>query len=266
MDFVDYIYGVYISSGFRYVYIDNPKTGCTSLKSALAELEVHHAAQSGDGREKQPLRWYTTNPVPIDPNPYDPEVIHGKASPLKRSQPLVPEPTLSNLVSRGFRFISFVRNPYTRLVSCYLNKIDPHLKAGSWRIRHAFGVDGFPASFAGFVRSIVLQPNRSMNPHWRPQVANLHYPAIPYTFLGRFEHYARDFGKIFELIGVPGPEVPSARHLNPSTGPFRLRDYYDETTQALVYTRYRADFEAFGYPEALPTEEPGNSSTGEAHR
>lgn len=82
---------------------------------------------------------------------------------------------------------------------------------------------------------------------------NLLYGTIPYTFIGRFETFAEDVVRAFATLGVTGAAVPMLRHLNKSRQPGAgLHDFYDQELQDLVYRRYRADFEAFGYAYGLP--------------
>ncbi len=220
------------SERYRYVYINNPKTGCSTLKTALVELEL------GDAKHSIDLS--------------DPRSIHGEPSPLRQHPPIWPSPTLSRLVQQGYTFVSFTRNPYTRLVSCYLDKIANNVL--DWPlIFHDLPSQRQPESFAEFVHQIVPQADLEMNPHWRPQVANLLFGQIPYTFIGRFEAYAEDFVRAFAAIGVIGEAVPKLRHLNKSHSQgVDLSEFYDEELHTLVYQRYRADFEAFGYAYALP--------------
>lgn len=223
-----FCYSGFVSERFRYVYINNPKTGCTSLKSALVELETRDTGAAVDA--------------------FDTRTIHGPASPLKRYLPLVPSLTLTQRLRRGYAFVSFVRNPYTRLLSCYLDKIvrrhEPTLRA--------LPGPGVPDDFPGFVRQIVAQPDRAMDIHWRPQTANLHHDRIAYTFLGRFETYDTDYARVFEVLAIPPDRRPPPRHLNPTGRSGRvLRDFYTPEIQDLVYERYQADFAVYGYGHAL---------------
>jgi hypothetical protein len=70
--------------------------------------------------------------------------------------------------------------------------------------------------------------------------------------LGRFEIYAEAYANVWTTLGV-GEAAPVLRHLNKSRREnLCLSDYYDATLQDLVYRRYRADFDAFGYAPGLP--------------
>lgn len=228
----DFIFGIYISSRYRYVYIDNPKTGCTSLKSAMAELELR-------GRES-------------DLDPLNLDVIHYDSSPLKSFVPIFPSPTLSNLVKNNYRFITFVRNPYQRLLSCYLNKFDNSTAKDNPQARR-MPRGAAPGSFAEFIGAVIGQTDHDMDPHWRSQSINIHYSRIPYAYVGRFENYALDYATTFQKLTIPAGEIPPLRHLNKTeAGRASLHEFYDKKSQDAVYARYRDDFMNFGYPYELP--------------
>lgn len=233
MRFEQLIDCINLSEKYRYVYINNPKTGCTTLKSALVELEVRDTGQLLDLS--------------------DPRSIHGRSSPLRQHRPIWPAPTLSRLVQQGYTFIGFIRNPYTRLLSCYLDKIASNALDWPLILRDLPG-QKHPESFTEFIYQIVPQTDLEMNPHWRPQVANLLFGQIPYTFIGRFEAFAEDYVRTFAAIGVVGDAVPELCHLNRSHRQgIELSSFYDKELQSLLYQRYQVDFETFGYAYALPT-------------
>lgn len=232
MRFEQLINSINRSEKYRYIYINNPKTGCSTLKTALVELELRNTGGVIDLSDRR--------------------AIHGLLSPLRQHPPIWPSPTLSRLVQQDYTFISFIRNPYSRLLSCYFDKIASSALAQPLIFRDLPG-HRQPEGFTEFVHQIVSQTDLEMNPHWRPQVTNLLFGQIPYTFIGRFETYAEDFVRAFAAIGVVGEAVPMLRHLNKSRHPgIELSKLYDAALQALVYQRYQADFEAFGYDYDLP--------------
>lgn len=232
MLFEQLINSINLSEKYRYIYINNPKTGCSTLKTALVELELRDEGRVIDLSDRRS--------------------IHGLLSPLRQHPPLWPSPTLSRLVQQDYTFISFIRNPYTRLASCYFDKIANHVLDWPLISRDLPG-HRQPESFTEFVHSIVTQTDLEMNPHWRSQVANLLFDQIPYTFIGRFETYAEDFVRAFAAIGVVGEALPMLRHLNKGRHQgVELSEFYDSELQKLVYQRYQADFEAFGYAYDLP--------------
>ena len=96
----DFEYSINVSIKHRYVYIETPKVGCSTIKDTLQRMELDYP----------------------DLQRSDPEMIHDRNySPLLR-----PAQTwgLDRLLhSRDFFVFCFVRNPYTRLLSAYLDKI-----------------------------------------------------------------------------------------------------------------------------------------------
>ncbi len=225
------LYALYISHRYRYVYVDNPKTGCSSLKSALVELEA---------REVRP-----------DVDCYDWKVLHNRdRSILLQLTDLHSLRPLTDLVGQGYRFISFVRNPYTRLLSGYRDKIrKPHYR------RELLGLMGmsqdaeYTPSFGNFVHTVTAQADYAMNPHWRPQTSQILYDLIDYSFLGRFEDYDNEFIRLFGYLGIAGDDIPARRNLNwnQDNQGVNLDAFYTPELKDRVYQRYRTDFEQLGY-------------------
>lgn len=224
------IYQLNVSDKYRYVYVDNPKTGCSTLKSALVELEVRDSTSSVDYMD-----W---------------RVFHSNSSPLRGYNPVSSGRTITKLKKSGYFFFTFVRNPYTRLLSCYTNKFKDSNDEFIGKFYERFGF--LPQSFDEFVSFISKQCIYDMNPHWRPQYAHIHIESIDYDFIGRFECYAMDYMKVFEAMKIPRDQVPALRHLNKSVEREDLRFVYNDFTAKLVRDIYRKDFEHFDYPPDLP--------------
>lgn len=226
------LYALYISHRYRYVYVDNPKTGCSSLKSALVELEAR------DG------------PRPVDC--YDWTVLHNRdRSILLQLTDLRSVRPLTTLVEQGYRFISFVRNPYTRLLSGYRDKIrKPHYRQELLRLMGKDPGDvECPITFADFVHAVTDQSDYAMNPHWRPQTRQILHDLIDYSFLGRFEDYANEYVRLFRHLGIADDAIPAHRNLNwnPTGQAVSLDEFYTPELRERVYQRYRQDFERLGY-------------------
>ncbi len=232
------LYAVNISDRHRYVYMDNPKTGCSSLKSALVQLELKDSQTHMDH--------------------YDWRVFHDRSvSPLTRLDNLQHPTSLSALRSEGYRFITMVRNPYTRLLSCYRDKI----LGNSFQKREILQVLGKAdqpietmVTFAEFIGSISGQQDIEMNPHWRTQTSRILRGIVEYDFIGRFETYARDFIESFRVLGIAEEDIPEQRHLNrtKTDASEHCRDFYTPELQEAVYQRFRPDFEIFGYSSEIP--------------
>jgi hypothetical protein len=139
-----------------------------------------------------------------------------------------------------FKF-TVVRNPYTRTLSAYLDKVE----------RRALR-DNKESSFRDFLYSLKKGKLYS-NAHWAPQNALLLLPVDQFDFIGKVETIETDLAFIKETILKKRPEEPIKSFLNNSTGAVRkLKAYYDSETAELVRMLFRDDFETFGYPDGLP--------------
>jgi hypothetical protein len=218
--------------------MDNPKTGCSTLKSALMELELKDADTGLDC-----LDWRNIHDRSVTP--------FLKFNELRSAAPL------SRLAKENYKFITFVRNPYTRLLSCYRDKILKGRRQKQ-RILESLGYSqddmDRPISFEDFVKVVASQPDIDMDPHWRVQTSHVLYDLLDYAFVGRFEQYQEDYTRLFEFLGIPVDKIPVVRHLNRTKdGDQECADnHYTKELQDLVYERYKADFMNFGYGYELP--------------
>lgn len=220
---VDYL--THLSPKHRCVFVEVPKAGCSVVKRILQYSEV-----DGEG---------------IDPE----ASVHNRSlSPLKA--PLADDFDLDDVFgepSSWFRF-SFVRNPYSRALSCYLEKI-----AGEQWLRDkrlpALGFDPHDdVSFADFLRRVAQQEPPEMDIHWAPQHALLGLDRVRYGFLGRFECFHSDLQRLTGTLGLNTPEELLHRRTAHVTGAgARLAEFYDAETTDLVQQIYALDFERLGY-------------------
>lgn len=136
------------------------------------------------------------------------------------------------LISDRFSF-AFVRDPRTRIVSCWQNKVVDH--------------NGFDLAedlrqelqtFEAFVDWISGQDMTTCNKHYRLQSQLLDLPNI--DFIGRFENFGADFDKVCSTIGI----TPVVEHRNSS---HRREPVIGPRVKALLEDLYRDDLEAFSY-------------------
>ncbi len=145
-----------------------------------------------------------------------------------------------------FKF-SFARNPFDRLVSGYRDKII------TWprQQREEFGSIPTNISFAEFVAEVVKRPDCLINGHFQSQYAKLYrHGELLVDYLGRFENLAEDWLTIANRFGF-APQLPHKMKSKNRKGIHKdYRAYYTEELVHLVYNRFRADVEAFGYQAA----------------
>jgi hypothetical protein len=145
---------------------------------------------------------------------------------------------------------SFVRNPWTRILSEY-------------RYRNYF----HHLSFRDFVLNKLPKPGWDDNyRHVMPQYEMLYDAGgnLLVDFVGRFETLQQDFDRICEQLNIPDGRLPHRNksdkksrdlkrtlrnllYLNGENRKRSLRDFYDDETRDAVGEYYRKDIETFGY-------------------
>jgi Sulfotransferase family len=228
-------YGSFVSLEHKILYLETPKAACTTVKSLLRDLCGAPPIEYPVGPQRESRRDM---------------FIHIRSN--------VPVPSLLDLDEQTQRYVltapdflrfSIVRNPYTRLVSAWRNKIMLCEPGYEHIYRKLMG--DIPAlhhkkilAFEQFLRFIENEPDlRSCNGHWRRQVDLLFYPAIPYTHIGKLEQLPMTMDLIGKHLGAAKP-LPVGRSNSTGAGG---RDPIDAATAARIYALYAQDFEAFGY-------------------
>ena len=136
--------------------------------------------------------------------------------------------------------VGFVRNPWDRLVSCYVQKKE--------YVREAFferlGVKS-DISFAEFVDVVSKTPDDQIERHARSQFTYLidHTGEWIVDYIGRFEHFANDLKYVFNKQNIEDLEVPQLNISNRSN----YKQYYTPELVQKVAERYQLDIELFGY-------------------
>jgi len=153
---------------------------------------------------------------------------------------------------RYFKF-TFVRNPYTRLVSAY-----EFLRNGghpAWPRDQRFRDEVLSnyVDFADFVlRWLKPRPQRP-EPHFRPQHEFLEMGGrLVMDFVGRVERIDVDFATVCDRLGIQA-QLGRLNPTNENHG--TLGDYYSsDAVERRVRDFYARDFELFGYPLRPPTQ------------
>ncbi len=207
------------NSAHGFIYLNNPKVGCSSIKHGL------WYGVTGKRPSEQKLHIHTLEGSPFNNK-------------------------LTNPVSARKAFIfTFVRNPFQRLVSAYLNKV--HDRSDRiWRLfARAHGLNRKDAvSFDGFVELLSGIPAVEHDRHWRPQYLNTLYPFVRPNLLGDLESLDAQLPMILDRLfpGAPRRILKGRSHSTKARATWR--DYYgDQATLDRVLQIYGTDFEAFGY-------------------
>lgn len=224
--YLDYQNNTNISLVNRYCYFAVDKVANSTVKHCLYRMEYK------GGRLREDIL-----------NIYDP-----RASPLL-SPYQIPSRDLRESLWGGFRRFAFVRNPYTRLLSCFLDRVCTFHSRPSKDFVKIYGSNTF--TFSDFVHVVCSQDSVSQNSHWRVQYDDLMMGAVPDTQIFYFENLRSGMMEISRMVFGEEDERMEVDKLNASPKTTNssdiLGDYYDRKLYDLVYDRYKKDFEEFGY-------------------
>jgi hypothetical protein len=150
-----------------------------------------------------------------------------------------------------YRF-GFVRHPYARVLSCYLDRVADMQKSVSKEIHRMaqdnLGIDRSPVSFEEFVQVLTTFDGlHRMNEHYRPCYHELFAGDVPLDFVGRFETLNEDWATVRDHLGLDPSITLGHKHPKPTSAADKLRKYYTPTAKRLVDEIYADDFEAYGY-------------------
>jgi hypothetical protein len=175
------------------------------------------------------------------------------------------------------RVFTCVRNPYTRVLSAFFDKIAGIQRNGN-RYRgklvpmltqkYGVEVEGEFDQIASFRRFLLFA--RDTIRYRRPMDPDIHWSAMSghvstlVTSGGRYdeifftEKFAEGMGRVLEGIATPHPvDLPGIPRFNESEGhgPKRLHpveDYFDDLSMHLMLEMYKQDFELFRYDFDTP--------------
>lgn len=147
-----------------------------------------------------------------------------------------------------FKF-TIVRNPYTRVLSAYKNKI----------VQNAAGKRDMVASFLGKEKGsdILFEDfldylengGINQNAHWARQIDLLPMPLEKFDFIGNIENINEHLGYVLEMIfGAPKPIISRKHH---STNSNESVYILDSNVLSRIYSLYEADFDSFKYSKSL---------------
>jgi hypothetical protein len=215
-------YLVNLSERFRYCYVNNPKCASTGILRALQRAEV-------DGDDKR---------LPLD--------VHDRTeSPLLSFETCTRAP---DEVITDFFVFSYVRNPYSRVLSAYIDKVEQE-EAERDRLLPTLGLDpSTKPTFLEFLLAIQKQRDDWRDIHWSTQSRLLQINTIKYGFIGRFESFSVSFPRVLGRLGIPREHFEESylpRHVTRANE--RIKDYIGPRELELIRSIYYADFANFAY-------------------
>jgi tetratricopeptide (TPR) repeat protein len=206
----------------NYLYLNNPKAACWTMKAAL-----WHGDRS---RYHPPLK--------------HPEQVHSR---------LLWDVNFSGCLSSTVFCLTTVRNPFARVLSAYLDKIE---KPGPVRRKFCVRYRLDPSkhvTFGDFLRLIARNKPDDDDPHWRPQVDGI---LGEYLVPDEIAHVERP-NSIYRLLEkTVGSLFPRESRPHATNASDKVREYYRSSEYDLVVQKYRDDFDFYGYSLDLDEMEP----------
>lgn len=142
---------------------------------------------------------------------------------------------------------AFTRNPLTRLVSAYENKINTNQPYQPLTQRY-FGAFYQHMPFREFVEKVCKIPDWRADEHFISQSYEIYPEGTDKTdFIGRVEDFSEDITYIRNKFDLSEP--PRSNKSTWSSGR-DLSHYYNQELAEKVYRRYESDFKNFGYTES----------------
>jgi hypothetical protein len=220
------------------IYLVVPKAASTRIRATLAAIHGRYS------RQLKPSRW-------------------GKLRGPEGPRSMTVRAFYRLATNQATLRFSFVRNPYTRLLSCWADKFqDNPLLPGSPMIddyldrrrqidhRLPAGADQ-TLSFAQFVIYAAATANSRHDPHLQLQDDILSVPGIALDVVGRTETFDADFAPVLDHLGASDQiRRMSLTPLNQSRRG-HWSDYYTAEVADMVYRAYERDFDRFGYQRSL---------------
>jgi hypothetical protein len=246
----------------QFVYAYVPKAACTSLKLWMATVE---------------------GLLPEGGVPNVPGGVHAFLPPICALDRMPAGHAHGILKNHGWFKFAFVRNPLSRLVSAYLDKVVPAKPTAAELIRRGQQGDKQAAwwqrllgrvridkekslTFRQLARQLLRERPDSLDEHFRPQ--HLLLAGLPLDFVGKVENIAADFAAVQRRLdtnvalahkkqqayaGADGEFVadwPASAFRDGSPHP-HWRRFYSPEVLANVFEFYREDFVSFSYRPVL---------------
>ncbi len=158
---------------------------------------------------------------------------------------------VARLEQDAFKF-AIVRNPYTRTLSAYLDKIAARKQqARTFETWRGAPVQRREPSFGEFCRYLDAGGVWD-DVHWVPQTALLCEAPRWFDRIYRQETLGEAADEIMGRIFGVAPEFPARVGPRPTGASKLIARHYDDEARGIVARLFAADFDAFGYDRTLP--------------
>lgn len=227
-----------ISLKYKYFYCEVSKAGCSATKIALWQHEIE-GANLPDKIQKVCL------------SPHRPINEHILIKPFQLGRELFN----SYLSSPEIFKFAVVRNPYSRALSGYLDKVvrgeaqfntlRPNISV--LRGCDPLDIDHKTVTFLEFCEALkIFKRPRQFDQHWRPQAAHICSSFINYDLFAKLESIDEGMEIVSKKTGVKHISKERGRDHATSAND-KVMEFYSESTASIIRDIYKDDFELFGY-------------------
>jgi hypothetical protein len=209
------------------IYLNNPKAACSTIKANLWSRIAPQTARPGH------------NVHAIPGSPFATSLADGGWM-------------------AGTRIFTFVRNPLSRIVSAYLDKIVRRNDRNWEGFARKHRID--PAAempFDRFVRILARNCPSEFNGHWRPQHLNTMAGLIVPNFTGHVERFQTDFERVLARVFPGRPTTTERRDRHRTQAQQLTEDFFaDRRTLGRFLGLCERDFALFGYGDDPARRQP----------
>lgn len=237
-------YSSFILERQNVMYLDTPKTGCTSIKLALCRMEENFEL-----------------PVTSDSFETAPELfVHDRQSmPLKSLMDLPTDVQYEVLFGDRWKRFCVVRNPFDRVFSAWFSKImlrEPEIYGKLPGLTFPPKLVELQELYSGFGEFIdyLAQHGTDSDPHWDTQYRLLFMGQLHWDVIIKYE-------RLNEELKARGPDLNGLNLVLPKVNESGLRPDWakvPERTVENIRKLYALDFKEFGYesqPDAMSNTE-----------
>lgn len=228
----DWQINTHVSLRHRFVYFQVCKAASSTVVQRLQEVAL------------EDIHWTVRDP-------------HDKrVSPLLSPYQLPDDLMVEALLAPSWRRFTFVRNPFDRLLSCYLHRLVAEPDSASARSFRRYAGDDEVPSFARFIDVVSGQESAEMERHWRVQADEVLSDLVDLDFVGKVEQLETDLQRLWRVLfdrtqdDAAGLADVNASPMTTGASQRRLEHYDDSLVEAVV-SRYEKDFTRFGYARSL---------------
>lgn len=157
---------------------------------------------------------------------------------------------------KDYFFFTFVRDPYSRTLSAFLNKLQWPRYINLYGNRIKKFSDSREIDFTGFCRFLKEGGGLRLDRHWRPQTDFI-WPAIDrLDYIGKFESLEDSFRELMDMFGASGrnmvrssSDLDFGKHFGPKRTDASTKKcaMFTNECKEICNELYAGDFEAFSY-------------------